>query len=54
MTEAALDAIMSKQLPDEEKCARADFVVDTSQSKDHTRAQAVAILTQLQKNQIDA
>ncbi len=44
MTEAALDAILSKQVPDAEKRARADYVIDTSQSKDHARAQIEAIV----------
>jgi dephospho-CoA kinase len=47
MTEATLGAILAKQLPDAEKRARADYIVDTSRSKDHTRAQAVAILAKL-------
>jgi dephospho-CoA kinase len=44
MTEAKLAAIMAKQLPDAEKRARADFVVDTSQGFDHARNQVREIL----------
>lgn len=49
-TDAMLDAILAKQVPDAEKRARADFVVDTSKSKDHTRAQAATILAKLTEN----
>ena len=49
MTRAALaaeklTALLAKQLPDSEKRARADFVVDTSQDFDSTRARIRAIL----------
>ena len=44
MTPAKLDAILGRQLPDAEKRARADFVIDTSGSLDETRAQVDAIL----------
>jgi dephospho-CoA kinase len=44
MTAARLDAILARQIPDAEKRARADFVVDTSQSLDFARAQVQAIL----------
>ncbi len=44
MTAEKLEAILSKQLPDAEKRARADFVVDTSQGFDAARAQVRAIL----------
>jgi len=44
MTPQKLDAILRKQLPDAEKRARADFVVDTSQGFDFARAQVRAIL----------
>ena len=44
MTEDKLAAIMAKQMPDEEKRARADFVVDTSQGFDAARAQVRDIL----------
>ena len=44
MTPQKLDAILRKQLPDAEKRARADFVVDTSQGFDFARVQVRAIL----------
>lgn len=47
MTGEALDAILAKQLPDEQKRARADYIIDTGQSKAHARAQAATILTEL-------
>jgi dephospho-CoA kinase len=49
MTEAALDALLAKQLPDAEKRARADYIVDTSQSKPHARTQVGAILAELKE-----
>ena len=45
MTVDKLDAILAKQMPDDEKRRRADFVVDTSQGFDAARAQVRAILT---------
>jgi dephospho-CoA kinase len=44
MTEEKFAAIMAKQLPDMEKRRRADFIVDSSQGFDHTRAQVRDIL----------
>jgi dephospho-CoA kinase len=44
MTEAKLAAILAKQMPDEEKRRRADFVVDTSKGFESARAQVDAIL----------
>lgn len=44
MTEQKFAALLAKQLPDAEKRRRADFVVDSSQSFDHTRAQIQDIL----------
>jgi dephospho-CoA kinase len=41
------DAILTKQLPDAEKRARADFVVDTSQGFDAARAQVRDILAKV-------
>ena len=49
MTEDKLLAILGKQIPDAEKRARADFVVDTSQGFDHARAQVRDILKAVAK-----
>jgi dephospho-CoA kinase len=44
MTVDKLEAILARQMPDAEKRARADFVVDTSHGFDAARAQVRAIL----------
>ncbi len=44
MTEEKFSAIVAKQMPDAEKRRRADFIVDSSQSFDHARAQVRDIL----------
>jgi len=44
MTVEKLEAILARQMPDAEKRARADFVVDTSQGFDAARAEVRAIL----------
>ena len=44
MTIEKLEAILAKQMPDADKRARADFVVDTSQGFEAARAQVRAIL----------
>jgi dephospho-CoA kinase len=44
MTIEKLESILARQMPDAEKRARADFVVDTSQGYDAARAQVRAIL----------
>jgi dephospho-CoA kinase len=49
MTEAKLQAILAKQMPDAEKRARADFVVDTGQGFEHARAQVRDILRKVTK-----
>ena len=49
MDEVKLDAILARQTADAEKCARAHFVVDTSQGLDHARAQVRDILATLRR-----
>jgi dephospho-CoA kinase len=49
MTEAKLAAILAKQVPDADKRARADFVVDTSQGFDLARQQVRDILAKVSK-----
>jgi dephospho-CoA kinase len=44
MTVDKLDAILAKQMPDEEKRRRADFVVDTSRGFEAARTEVRAIL----------
>ena len=44
MSEAKLESILARQLPDADKRARADFVIDTSGSLDETRTQVAKIL----------
>jgi dephospho-CoA kinase len=47
MTPAKLQAIMERQMPNAEKRARADFVIDTSGSLSDTQAQVDSILAGL-------
>jgi dephospho-CoA kinase len=49
MTEEKLQAILARQMPDEEKRKRAHFLVDTSHGLDPVRAQLRDILTQAAK-----
>jgi dephospho-CoA kinase len=44
MSAAKLDSILARQMPDAEKRARADFVVDTSVDLSTTEAQVGDIL----------
>jgi dephospho-CoA kinase len=44
MTEEKFAAIMARQLPDAEKRARADFIVDSDRGFDHARRQVRAII----------
>lgn len=49
MTEEKFASLLAKQMPDAEKRARADFIVDSSQSLDHARAQVHDILKAIAK-----
>jgi len=49
MTDDKLYALLAKQMPDAEKLRRADFVIDSSQDFDHTRAQIRDILQRIAK-----
>ena len=49
MTEAKFAAIVAKQMPDADKRARADFIVDTSKGFDAARAQVRDILARVAK-----
>jgi dephospho-CoA kinase len=49
MTEEKFAALSAKQMPDAEKRRRADFIVDSSQSFDHARAQVRDILQAVAK-----
>ena len=49
MTEEALDALLARQMPDAEKRARADFVVDTSDGLDPVRTRIRDILAEVVK-----
>lgn len=49
MTDAAFRAIKARQVPDSEKRARADHVIDTSGSLAHTRSQIRSILRALKR-----
>jgi dephospho-CoA kinase len=49
MTAEKFASLLAKQMPDAEKRARADFIVDSSQSLDHARAQVHDILKAIAK-----
>jgi len=49
MSSEALDAILARQMPDDEKRRRADFVVDTSHGLDPVRARIRDILAKAAK-----
>lgn len=47
MTDVMLEAILAKQMPDADKRAKADFIVDTGQGIEDARAQVLEILARL-------
>jgi dephospho-CoA kinase len=47
MTEEKFEALLARQVPDAEKRARADFIIDTGGDFDATRAQVRAVLDAL-------
>ena len=50
MSAEKFEAILARQMPDAEKRARADFVIDTGVSFDETRAQVRAVLDALREH----
>lgn len=44
MSEERFEAILARQMPDAEKCARADFVIDTGSGLDVARDQVMAVV----------
>ncbi|MEL6806249.1 MAG: dephospho-CoA kinase [Pseudomonadota bacterium] len=53
MTEDQFLTIRSKQMPASEKCARADFVIETD-TLEHARAQVHHVIEQIKKRALDA
>ncbi|WP_271950624.1 dephospho-CoA kinase [Ruegeria faecimaris] len=53
MTEAQFEQIKAKQMPNDEKCARSDFVIVTD-SLDHARAQVQDVVRQIRAGLTDA
>lgn len=53
MTKAQFDNIRAKQMPNEEKCARADHVIVTD-TLEHARAQVQSIVRQIRESLADA
>lgn len=51
MDEAAFARILARQLPDHEKRARADYVIDTGRGLDAARADVAALLARIRKEQ---
>ena len=49
MTLEKFNAILARQLPDHEKRARADFVIDSAKGLEHANRQVLAIIAKLQE-----
>jgi dephospho-CoA kinase len=54
MDAATFEAIRAKQMPDAEKRARADFVLDTSLGYDHAEAEVATLIRQLTAGPVPA
>jgi len=53
MTEAQFDAIRAKQMPSAEKCARADYVIETD-TLAHARTQVQAVVDDIRRKMTHA
>ncbi len=53
MSEAQFEQIRAKQMPNEEKCARSDYVIETD-TLDHARAQVQDVVRQIRAGMADA
>ena len=53
MTDEKFAAILARQMPDAEKRARADFIIDSSGDFEETRAQIKAIIAKLRGKPVD-
>lgn len=49
MTEEKFRAILARQMPDAEKRARADYIIETDNGLEHSAAQVRAIIDELQQ-----
>lgn len=54
MTEAKFESILARQLPDADKRARADFVIDTGCTLEETRDQVQQLLSRLASRERNA
>ena len=50
MTKDAFEAILSKQMPDQEKRTKADYVIDTSLGMEHARNRVAEIIAEVKAN----
>ncbi|GAA6188586.1 dephospho-CoA kinase [Litorivita sp. NS0012-18] len=53
MTEAQFEGIRAKQMPNDEKCARSDYVIETD-TLEHARAQVQDVVADIRKRMRDA
>ncbi len=54
MTEQKLDAILARQMPDADKRARADYIIDTGKGLEPARAAVRAIIKSITESRTDA